>query len=572
MKKLLLLLVCLMSLTAVSCSGDYDIPEDSMLDGTFYGVGDGRNGQIVVALTVSGHEITDIKIVSHAELPFAIPALEQIVAEVLSKQTTEGVDAVSGASLTSAGLLQALTNAINASRGIYSDEEDYSDCSCDIVVVGAGGAGLSAAIEAHSLGKNVIVLEKMGIVGGNTNYSTGGINAAGTEEQAELGIEDSPELHFNDTMAGGHYYNDPDLVHTFTGLAAAAVKWLKSLGADLSDVGKMAGSSVPRSHRPKGGSAIGSHLVKVLKDNTLNDGIPIRLRNEVTSLLTDVNGTVTGVEVSTAKGSYKITAKAVIIATGGFGSNAALIGKFCPELKDFPTSNHPGATGDALEWIEAVQADTTQMAFIQTHPTGDKYSHILITEAVRGNGAILVNREGVRFANEMITRDSLSAAILAQEGKSAFIVFGESVRKSLAVIETYISQGLVKQSGSLDGLASITGLPSAALVPAVEKYNHSQESGVDGEFGRLAADMPRPIDPPYYAIEVEPLIHHTMGGIKIDTKARVLHKDGSPVKGLYAAGEVTGGVHGDNRLGGNAVADIIIFGRIAADTASEEMR
>lgn len=551
-----------------SCSKDPDIFNDVYADGTFIGVGEGRSGEIVVAVTIEGHAIAGIRVVSQAESKFAIPCEEQIIAEVLELQTLDGVDAVSGATLTSNGIMAAIRNALNAALGIYVNDEVYSDCACDVVVIGAGGAGLSSAIEAASHGKEVIVLEKQGIIGGNTNYATGGLNAAGTEEQKKNGIEDSTELHYNDTMKGGHGYNSPALVRKLTEGAAEAVEWLKGLGADMSDVGKMAGSSVPRSHRPAGGAAVGPHLMKVLKQGSESKAVQIRLRNKVTGLLTDGGGAVSGVRVSYAEGEYEINAKAVVIATGGFGANAALITRLRPELNGFPTSNHSGATGDALSWIDGVRADTLQMKFIQTHPTGEKSSHILITEAVRGNGAILVNKDGVRFTNEMIPRDELSGAILGQRGRSAYIVFGESVRQSLAVIENYIMQGLVVQGETAGQLATAAGLPSEALAGTIAEYNASQASGIDGKFGRAAIDMPRQIDAPYYCIEIEPVIHHTMGGIRIDDRARVLRKDGTPVPGLFAAGEVTGGMHGDNRLGGNAIADIVVFGRIAGAEAA----
>lgn len=567
LKRLLVFLIgCLLLL---SCNNDPDIYVNSYSDGTFIGIGDGRGGAIVVSVTIADHVITDIKVISQSESKFAIPCEEQIIAKVIELQTMQGVDAVSGATMTSTGIMTAIQNALDAARGIYiSKEETYSDCTCDVVVIGAGGAGLSAAIEAASRGKKVIVLEKQGIVGGNTNFATGGLNAAGTIEQKGRGIDDSPQAHFDDTMKGGHGFNTPALVSRLAEAAPDAVEWLKGLGADMSDVGKMAGSSVPRSHRPSGGAAVGPHLMKILKQSSEGKGIPIRLHNKVTGLLTDKNGGVTGVTVSGIKKDYKIHSKAVIIATGGFGSNANLIGQMRPELKDFPTSNHPGATGDAISWIDQIKADTLHMSFIQTHPTGEKSSHILITEAVRGNGAILVNKEGIRFTNEMVTRDELSAAILKQSGKCAYIVFGEAVRQSLAVIENYIMQRLVSQGETVQELAAAAGLPYDALASTIEEYNICQAAGIDETFGRAAIDMPRSIDAPYYCIEIEPVIHHTMGGIRIDDRARVLHADGTPVQGLFAAGEVTGGLHGDNRLGGNAIADIVVFGRIAGAEAA----
>lgn len=566
LKRLLIFLAGCILLMA--CNAHSDVLHESYADGTFFGVGDGRGGEIVVAVTIERHAIAGIRVVSQAESKFAIPCEEQIIAEVLERQSLDGVDAVSGATLTSDGIMAAIQNALNAARGIYVNDEVWPDCSCDVVVVGAGGAGLSSAIEVASHGKKVIVLEKQGIIGGNTNFATGGLNAAGTQEQKKLGIDDSLDQHYNDTIKGGHGFNVTTLVWKMVGGAAEAVEWLKGMGADMSDVGKMAGSSVPRSHRPAGGAAVGPHLMKVLKRGSEDKAVQIRLHNKVTGLLTDKNGAVTGVRVSSKKGDYEITSKAVIIAIGGFGSNASLIAKLRPELSGFPTSNHSGATGDALSWIDGIKADTIHMNFIQTHPTGEKSSHILITEAIRGNGAILVNKEGRRFANEMIPRDELSNTILRQSGRSAYIVFGESIRRSLAVTENYLMQGLVSQGATIQQLATAAGLPADVLAATVAGYNVSQASGLDEKFGRTAADMPRQIDAPYYYIEVEPVIHHTMGGIRIDDRARVLHRDGTPVAGLFAAGEVTGGMHEDNRLGGNAIADIIVFGRIAGAEAA----
>lgn len=548
---------------------DQPQPEEAVMqDGVFEGLGEGRNGMIKVVIEVKEHVITAIRILSQSESKFAQPAEQQIIEAVLGKQTIEGVDAVSGATLTCNGMLTAIGMAIDASKGVEQEEVAYTDTSCDIVVVGAGGAGLAAALQASSMGADVIVLEKQGIIGGNTNYSTGGLNAAETSVQQKLGIEDSKQSHFDDTMSGGHYLNDSSLVATLVDKAAAAVDWLISLGADMSDVGKMAGSSQNRTHRPVGGAAIGPHLMSVLSKAVQAENISIRTRNTVTAL-TEKNGKVTGVKVNTTKGTYSIQAKAVIIATGGFGANLSMVEQYRPELKGFNTSNHHGATGDAFKWVTALQVPLVQMEQIQVHPTGETGSHLLITEAVRGNGAILVNSEGVRFANEMWTRDKLSDAILAQTGQSAFVVFDQSVRESLGAIENYAQQGLLTTANTVSELAQALQLPVSAFVATMNAYQTYQSTGKDSDFGRKAEEMPRPLNQaPYYAIHVEPVIHHTMGGIKINSKAEVLNEAGEAVPGLYAAGEVTGGVHGGNRLGGNAVADIIVFGQIAGTSTA----
>ena len=549
-----------------------NLPEATVMqDGEYEGLGEGRSGMIKLVIEVKNHILTSIRILSQSESKFAQPAEQQIIDAVLEKQTVEGVDAVSGATLTSNGMLTAIGMAIDASKGIQREEVTYNDTSCDIVVVGAGGAGLSAAVQAASMGANVIVLEKQGIIGGNTNYATGGLNAAETSVQQKLGIIDSKKSHFDDTMSGGHFLNDSSLVATLVNKAAEAVDWLISLGADMSNVGQMAGSSQKRTHRPNGGAAVGPHLVSVLNKAVKAENISIRTRNTVTAL-TEQNGKVTGVKVSTPKGVYSIRSKAVILATGGFGANLSLIGLYRPELKDFHTSNHHGATGDAFGWVAPLQASLVLMDQIQVHPTGEAGSHLLISEAVRGNGAILVNRNGARFANEMWTRDKLSDAILEQTDKKAFLVFDQSVRESLSAIENYAQQGLLISAETPAELAEALQLPVSAFVETMEKYSLYQSTGEDKDFQRKAEEMPRPLtEAPYYAINVEPVIHHTMGGIKINAQAEVVNLNGKTIPGLYAAGEVTGGVHGGNRLGGNAVADIIVFGQIAGTSAAQSL-
>ena len=419
----------------------------------------------------------------------------------------------------------------------------------------------------------IVVLEKQGIVGGNTNYSTGGINAAETDIQRGFGIEDSKELFYDDTMQGGKQENIPSLVRNLVEHAPATISWLTGLGVDLTDVGLMGGSSVKRTHRPKGGSAIGPHLMKVLKAASNKNNIEIRTSNKVTELLI-AHDTVTGVKVQNADGScYRLSAKAVIIATGGFGANLGMVTSLQPSLSGFATLNHPGATGDALGWVTVIGGATIQMANIQIHPTAEATNHILITEAVRGNGAILVNVGGQRFCNEMDTRDVVSAAILDQETGEAFLVFDQFVRKSLASIETYANQHLLNEAATIEELADCLSIPAEKLSETINRYNVYQKAGHDDDFGRSATEMPVSLkSSPFYAVRVTPAIHHTMGGLSVNTETQVLRADGTPIPGLYAAGEVTGGLHGANRLGGNGVADIVVNGRLAGITASKKLK
>lgn len=446
--------------------------------------------------------------------------------------------------------------------------ESKPSTKTDIVVIGAGGAGLSSAVEAKNSGANVIVLEKMPMVGGNTLRATGGINAAGTKFQKGKNIKDSVEQFYEDTMKGGYYKNNPELVKVLTSQAASAVEWLSDLGADLTDVGRLAGASNDRAHRPAGGGEVGSNIVKTLKKAAEDKKIDIRLNNKAVEILKDDKGNIKGVKALNAEGKeYNIDAKSVIIATGGFGASEEKVVKYNPNLKGFGTTNHPGATGDGIDMAVKLGAELTQMDQIQTHPTVVPKTGMMITEAVRGNGAILVNHDGSRFINELATRDVVSKAILDQKGKTAYLLFDDNVRKSLKAIESYINMELVVQGNSVEDLAKKINVNPEVLKKTVNDYNGFVKNKKDVQFNR--GDMPRSFgNGKYYAIEIAPAVHYTMGGIKINKNAEVLDKSGQVIKGLYAAGEVTGGVQGGNRLGGNSLADIIVFGRIAGKNAS----
>ena len=574
-----ILLLCGLWLFVACVNDDIPVVVKQLQDGEWTGSGEGRSGTIIVKVTVENHQVTKVTVVSQSESSFAQEAINSICESAVGRTTEMSVevDGVTGATLTSTGVIDAINMALEASMGMPVDPSKiYKDGSCDIVIVGAGGAGLAAAVAAAETASDlkIIVLEKQGIIGGNTNNSTGGINAAETDIQKGLGIEDSKKLFYDDTMKGGKYENIPSLVENLVEHAPVTISWLTKLGADLSDVGLMGGSSVKRTHRPQGGSAIGPHLMKVLKDATANENIEIRTSNKVLDLLSAVDGSVTGVKVQNADGStYQLTAKAVIIATGGFGANLEMVTSLQPSLKGFATLNHPGATGDAFGWMTAIGGATIQMANIQIHPTAEATNHILITEAVRGNGAILVNHESKRFCNEMDTRDVVSAAILAQSYGEAFLIFDQGVRKSLASIETYANQHLLQEGNTVEELANATGIPAADLETTLDRYNAQQKAGIDEDFGRSAAQMTAALETaPYYAVCVTPAIHHTMGGLSVNTDTQVLKADGTPIPGLYAAGEVTGGLHGANRLGGNGVADIVVNGRLAGIAAAQKVK
>lgn len=439
------------------------------------------------------------------------------------------------------------------------------DITVDIAVIGAGGAGLSAAVQANDLGAKVVVLEKMAMVGGNTIRAAGGLNATGTALQAAKGTKDSVEIMYFDTMKGGHWKNDPELVRTLCEKSASSVEWLLALGGDLRDVGLMAGASQARTHRPTGGALVGPEVIRTLYTAAKARNIDIRTNTQATEILKDKSGKVIGVKVKGKDGEYTVKSKAVVNAAGGFGANNDLVASYVPRLKGFATTNHPGATGDGIKMAKDAGAALIQMEEIQTHPTVVPKVGEMITEAVRGNGAVLINKDGKRFFNELDTRDAVSAAILKQKDGVAYLFFDSDMQKSLKATNGYIKQPYCLSGETLDEVAGKMGVDAATLKATMEDWKKGKAASKDA-FGR--ADMPRDLDKgPFYAILVTPAVHHTMGGIKIDSKTQVYNTKGQIIPGLFAAGEITGGVHGGNRLGGNAQADIVTFGRIAGQQA-----
>lgn len=444
--------------------------------------------------------------------------------------------------------------------------------STDLLIIGAGGAGMSAAIEAHNQGANVILLEKMPFAGGNTARAEAGLNAAGTSYQKAKGIQDSPELFFQDTMKGGRNINNPDLVRTLSERAKDSVQFLKDNGAELADLTRTGGASVDRTHRPAGGEPAGSFIATALIKKVKALKIDLRTNTSATSIVQNDKGEVTGI---TAKGKdgkeFALNAKKVMITSGGFGANFDMIKQYDPKLADFKTTNAPGSLGEGVKMAEKINAKLVDMEYIQIHPSTVPGKGILITEAVRGDGAILINDEGKRFINELQTRDVVSQSILKQPGAHAYLVFNDDLVKQNKTINSYFKQKLVAEGDTPEALAAAIKVDTKQLPQTLKTYTGYAKANKDAEFGRDS--FKQPLDTgKYYAIEVTPGIHHTMGGIAINTQAQVINKEGKVIPNLFAAGEAAGGVHGANRLGGNSLADIVTFGRIGADEAVKEIK
>ena len=534
------------------------------------GLGYDKDG-IVLDVEITNNKIVDVKVKRAKESEFATSAIQKIAKKVIATQSLD-VDGVSGASLTSEGTKEAIEEAVKKSGvtltavTLQNTKAVELPKEADVVVIGAGGAGLTSAIAAYEKGAKVILIEKTELLGGNTNYATAGLNAAGTKIQEKLGIKDSPELFYEDTMKGGKNKNNKELVRVLVNNSSAIVDWLTERGADLSELTSTGGQSVKRTHRPTGGSAVGPNIVAALSKTAENEKIDIRKGTKAIALVKAKNRIV-GVKVREIDGKeYTIKAKAVIVATGGFGANAKMVEKYNPKLKGFGSTNNPAIVGDGIIMVEKVGGALVDINEIQTHPTVVHNKTNMITEAVRGEGAILVNRDGKRFIDELETRDIVSKAILNQKGKSAFLIFDEGIRTKLKAADGYVKKGFAVE-GTLEEIAAKIGTDAKTLEATLNKYNEAVKNKVDSEFNKKT--LPKELTgTKYYAIEVSPAVHHTMGGVRINTNAEVVGKNGRPIKGLYAAGEVTGGIHGANRIGGNAVADITIFGKIAGENAA----
>ena len=599
---------------------------DAGVSGDFTGTAKGFGGDVSVTLTLTDGAITGCTAEGKDETEgVGSQAIAKMPGEI-AESGSIAVDGVSGATVTSTAIKEAAAAALTAA-GLNPDDyktavektgsAEDSTVEADVVVVGAGGAGMTAAITAAGEGKSVVILESQSMVGGNSVRATGGMNAGKTVYQDEnefgesAGVEktlktaaekyadnetitalaktvseqwaayqanptgyfDSVELMELDTMIGGKGINDPELVETLCANSADAIDWLDEHGITLHNVSSFGGASVKRIHRPVNAEgktvSVGSYMIPLLQENCEKAGVKMMLDTTATEILTDANGAAVGVKATGASGeTVTVNAKAVVLASGGFGANLDMVVKYKPELKGFMTTNAPGIQGQGIEMAEAIGAATVDMDQIQIHPTVEANTAALITEGLRGDGAVLINAEGKRFIDEVGTRDVVSAAEIAQTGSYSWLVVDQAMVDASSVIQGYIKKGYTVTGETYEELGKAMGVDEAAFAETMKTWNGYVEAKNDPDFGRTS--FANPLDTaPYYAIKVTAGVHHTMGGLTINTNTEVLKEDGTVIPGLFAAGEVTGGVHGANRLGGNAVADFTVFGRIAGKAASD---
>lgn len=443
----------------------------------------------------------------------------------------------------------------------------------DLVIIGSGGAGLTSAIQARELGLHPVILEKMDKIGGNTTRASSGMNAAETTVQLDHQIVDSFQDFYQETYNGGGKLNNVELLKYFTEHGALAIDWLAQHGIKLDDLTITGGMKVMRTHRPSSLAPIGGFLVSELLKQADRLNIPVFTGVKVTKLEAD-DDQITGIQAVANQHEINIKTSAVILASGGFGASAELLKKYRPDLAKYKTTNQPGATGDGIALAEKIGAKLVDMDQVQIHPTvqQDTDHAYLIGEAVRGEGAILVNRDGQRFVNELDTRKKVSGAIDDLDGTGAWLIFDQGIRDRVKAVEFYDHIGLVKTGASVAALAESTGLNADNLKQTVEKWNGFVEKHNDSEFGR-ATGMDRNIAKgPFFSIHIAPAVHYTMGGVGVNKETQVLKNDGITIKGLFAAGEVVGGLHGNNRIGGNSIAEIVVFGRQAGQQAFKYLK
>lgn len=450
------------------------------------------------------------------------------------------------------------------------------DQTWEVIVIGAGGAGLAAGITAKELGAKTIVLEKMAFPGGNTMVSGGGMNAAVEADYKAAGVEDSPKLHAEQTLAAGDNRADPALVEILAKGAPESVEWLKKIGVKFRPgIYQIYGGLWPRCRNPEGQS--GSDYIKAGTAYAKKIGLEILPGHKVTSIIREKPnaGRVLGVEVEVGgKKQYWRATKGVIAASGGYAANAEMCGFFDPRLTKLNTTNQPCSTGEVLRAIQDINGLAVGMDYIQCIPwTAPGYTSTAdVFQAIEYT--IFVNKEGKRYVAEDNRRDIIRDATLAQTDQTVFQLcdtdgYEEHKKFYYEMNEAALKNGVLFRCNTIEEAAAKVKIPAAELKKTVEEFNAEVDSKKD-PFGRTPKMLVRKIvKAPFYIGPFGMCRHHTMGGARIDTKARVLDREGKVIPGLYAAGEVTGGIHGTNRVGGNAIADIFTFGRIAGESAAK---
>ena len=567
MKKLLIILSCLLTLSGCS-KRSVEVKVD------------GHNGPISVKVSVDHSHIESIEYYNHQEtLEVVQQAAETMIDAIIANQSL-AVDVASGATVTCQAILKGCENALiqlgfHRNQLYQNNDNEYdeirpSEKQYDVIIVGAGGAGLSAAVMAAREGASVAVLEKMSEPGGNTVRATAMYNCVDDKLQHPLGIYDSEEDFYNETYNGGYQKAKPELVRILTSQADEGKLFLEELGLQFDSViDNCLGGKIARGHYSLAHN--GTDYVQVLWQACNDLGVDFYLNTKANELIM-AQDSVIGVEAYRKGETIEFYANnGVVLASGGFGQNVEMRMYYNRNLTgELLCSNAPGATGDGIIMASKIGASLINMEYIELYPMGDSYDGGLrnsIPNVI--NKGILVNQQGQRFVREDGARDVLSQAILDQKGSYAYSIVDDDFEifaDDRSYLQGLVLMGYVEKANSIDELAHLIDVDADILINTIDQYNQSVALKSDC-LGRET--LINAIDkPPFYANMKKPTIHHTLGGIEINEMAQVLNQDKQPINGLFAAGEVTGGIHGANRLGGNSFPDMIVFGRIAGKNAA----
>lgn len=551
--------------------------------GSFQGKAKGHNGDVVIDVDIENSKIKNVSLKESVETEdVGAIAINKLIEKVNSSDFN--LDIVTGATYSSEAFISAFADALKKAGLNYKNylkkdvqiakRDEKKEMDVDVVVVGSGGAGLISAIKAKENGKKVVVLEKLPIIGGNTLISGAEYAAPQNWLQDKENIKDSVELFEKDVEKAG---GNKELIKVLATNALDGAKWLRDdVGVEWMDhLMFFGGHSVKRSLIPKGQS--GKELINKLSDKCSKLGIDILTETNCYELIFEDNK-VKGVKANIKTGQLTVNAKSVILATGGFGANKKMLYENDKEIDDkILSTNQPGSTGDGIIMAQKIGADVVDMDKIQLYPICDvQTGKLLYTADTRlTTGAILVNKQGNRFVEELDTRRKISMAIKEQQDSIAYQIWDEDSMQKSKVLQDHkieydnlIENKKMIKANSIEEIADFFDLDKENLKKTIEKFNKDSENGKDTLFNlrRLGFKIEKA---PFYCLKAVPAVHHTMGGLKINKEAKVLNTKAQEIDGLFAAGEVTGGIHGNNRLGSVSIADITVFGIIAGTNASK---